>query len=211
MKFDLSSIPTNATVTSASLQMYAFWKNGTNGFPFSIYKISKAWNENYTTWTAYDQGSNWNNGGGDYGTKVASFSSPGGYDVPKWDNFDMKNAVQGAVANPSTNHGWIFVDDGNDGHGYYTSQYTNATQRPKLTVTYSTPVETRHRLHEKADNTGMLAAAVRALRQSCRGNRRALRIFPSAGRTAGWSWRGGCLARHPVRSTNCHRESISRG
>ena len=73
----------------------------------------------------------------------------------------MKNAVQSAVANPSTNYGWIFVDDGNDGHGYYTSQYTNATQRPKLTVTYSTPVETRYRLPVTADNAGMFAAAVR--------------------------------------------------
>jgi len=81
---------------------------------------------------------NWLTAGGEYGTRAATLNAPSGYNTNVWDAYTVTSAVQDFVANPSQNHGLLFVcTDGSDGHGYYTSDYSDVSKRPKLTVTYT--------------------------------------------------------------------------
>lgn len=174
------------------MDLYAFWKNGTNGFTIEAYRISHAWNEQYTDQDYYDNGIRWTRAGGDYGAKVATFNSPSGYDVPKTDRYTMTTAVQNAVSNPASNFGWLLIDvAGSDGHGYYTSQYGTQSQRPKLTVTYTAPTSVAVR---GVVTSGAKVNVVSGVRpaiswKSCASV--AALVYDGAGRRAGsWQLRG---------------------
>lgn len=52
--------------------------------------------------------------------------------------FDVTDAVQGWV-NGEANHGWVFINTGGNGWDFYTSEFENVAQRPKLVVEYTTP------------------------------------------------------------------------
>ncbi len=72
IKFDLSSIPTNCTVTSASINFYV--TNATVNPPFDIIEMKQSWVEGYkagaapdagggATWNAYNGTTSWNTAG----------------------------------------------------------------------------------------------------------------------------------------------------
>ncbi len=50
--------------------------------------------------------------------------------------FDVTDSVQTWV-NGEDNHGWVFINTGGDGWDFYTSQFDNVAQRPKLVIEYT--------------------------------------------------------------------------
>lgn len=50
--------------------------------------------------------------------------------------FDVTDSVQ-AWVNGEANHGWVFINTGGNGWDFYTSEFDNPTQRPKLLVEYT--------------------------------------------------------------------------
>lgn len=50
--------------------------------------------------------------------------------------FDVTDTVQ-AWAKGQKNHGWVFLNTGPNGWDFYSSEYEQLAERPKLTVTYS--------------------------------------------------------------------------
>jgi hypothetical protein len=52
--------------------------------------------------------------------------------------FDVTDAVQGWV-NGEPNHGWVFINTGGNGWDFYTSEFDNPSQRPKLSVELTDP------------------------------------------------------------------------
>lgn len=52
--------------------------------------------------------------------------------------FDVTDTVQ-AWANGEANHGWAFLNTGGDGWDFYTSEFDNVAQRPKLVVEFTPP------------------------------------------------------------------------
>jgi hypothetical protein len=62
--------------------------------------------------------------------KIAASSS----EIP----FEVTDTVQ-AWANGTPNHGWVFINTGTNGWDFYTSEYEELTQRPKLIVEFTPP------------------------------------------------------------------------
>ncbi len=53
--------------------------------------------------------------------------------------FDVTDTVQTWVSGEA-NHGWVFINTGGNGWDFYTSEFENQSQRPKLVVELSDPL-----------------------------------------------------------------------
>jgi hypothetical protein len=51
-------------------------------------------------------------------------------------SFDVTDTVQ-AWANGAANHGWVFINTGGNGWDFYTSEFEDVKQRPKLVVEFT--------------------------------------------------------------------------
>lgn len=163
-RFDLSSIPAGATLTSASVTYHVNLQVG-EGFPMTLHKLTADWGEagsnagsskdgvganaqnNDATWAHrfYHPTTpvNWTTPGGDY-TPAASathnvtnfLSEP----ANTWSGGNLLADVQGWLAAPATNFGWILIGDESMA---YTAQRlisrenASTSMRPRLDVTYT--------------------------------------------------------------------------
>jgi hypothetical protein len=50
--------------------------------------------------------------------------------------FDVTDTMQ-AWVNGEDNHGWVFINTGGNGWDFYSSEFMNPSQRPKLVVEYA--------------------------------------------------------------------------
>ena len=142
MKWDIASIPAGSTITAASVTI-----NVTNisGNTYQVYKMHRPWIETGATWTQYASGLNWQVAGASgtsdrgatalgsmtastTGLKTFTFNASGVAIVQEWLN------------TPSSNNGIIVQNYANaDGLDWDSSEIGTATNRPKLTVTYTPP------------------------------------------------------------------------
>lgn len=53
-------------------------------------------------------------------------------------SFDVTDTVQ-AWVNGAANHGWVFINTGGNGWDFYTSEFDDVKQRPKLVVEFTPP------------------------------------------------------------------------
>ncbi len=130
LKFDLSSIPKNATIISAELKLYYYkWKdNNPAGRELNVYRIESDWNEESVTW---------NNKPSYASTKTSSAIIPS--EEGAWMSWDVKKDVE-KILNDGTNYGWIIKDDNTWGstdipYAFFYSK-ENAENRPHLIITY---------------------------------------------------------------------------
>lgn len=148
IRWNLASIPTNATVTAASLR---FFCNNT-GNSATIVEMLRDWDEGNggtgsgADWFDYNApGADWgvagaNGIGSDRGSlTLASLSgaSTGFHDAPL--NSNGVNVVQGWVTNPGTNNGFGLYPTGNDETRWRSRNHGTVSQRPQITITYQTP------------------------------------------------------------------------
>jgi len=164
MRYDLSVIPSSATIQDANLQLYQFeW--GTT--PDIAYRLTAHKVINYnpvfsdangyyysgsSSWTAvnYD-GTYYSNDLGylccNENTPIAMNDIEGVVDTIYSDKtegyktWDITSMVQDWVSNPSENYGLLIVSEDNtfenEHRSFYSSEYSDAAMRPKLVVTYS--------------------------------------------------------------------------
>ena len=104
VQFDLTSIPTSATIVSASLSLYSHnsSSNGTHSTSSGsnqteIKRITSSWNENTVTWGNQPTTTNVNQV-----ILPASTSS-----IQHYLNINVRNLVQDMVNNPTTSHGFL--------------------------------------------------------------------------------------------------------
>ena len=120
--FDLSSIPQEALVNTAYLNIYRY--DGTTGSSLEceIFRVTEPWNETtLVNSIAYDDT-------GSYDQIVVTGNG--------WYEFDVKNLVQEWVQGSYPNYGVVFFGTG--GAGLYQSFYSReaAAQNPYLAVEY---------------------------------------------------------------------------
>lgn len=139
--FDLSLIPSDATIDSATLHLFM------SGVPFApearthnVHRITTDWTETGVTWNSRDGTTNWGTAGGDYEpTPIDSALTGTTADV--WLEWDVKTDVQ-AFVDDTSNYGWLIKDTSEDDGGcgrflYRSREYTDTTKRPYLEVTYT--------------------------------------------------------------------------
>jgi len=147
VRFDFSSLPADAIIQSARLELYADSSYGTLESPLAIsaYDVRRDWQELQATWNEAAAGQSWGTPGADdtltdrsgVSVATATVAALGG-----WYLWDITNAVQGWVADSGANHGLLFMGagSGNSEIRFFSRSYSvDETLRPKLTVVFEEP------------------------------------------------------------------------
>lgn len=149
IKFDLSSIPANATINSATLSLWTTADLSDNARTFRIYRTLRNWVESQATWNIFSTGNNWGTAGGfnasdseqtDIGSRAFTASEANG--EKQWTL--TASAIQEMVAGTFANNGFIVKADteNNDMYQFATSDNATAGNRPKLVIDYSEATNT---------------------------------------------------------------------
>jgi hypothetical protein len=144
VKWDVSSIATNATVHSASITFY-FLNGAVAPEVYEVYEVLRPWVESEVTWNRPAVGATWGTNGAqaasDHGSEVLG-TVEGATGAFLTINLGPSGIamVQRWVNTPGANNGIIIQDySATDWTSVASSEYSSATKRPKLTVTYSSP------------------------------------------------------------------------
>ncbi|WP_321418672.1 disaggregatase related repeat-containing protein [uncultured Methanomethylovorans sp.] len=151
MMFDLSSYKTTDTISKATLSLYWHYPAGktrTSGTIVEVYRPFE-WNPKYVTWNSRASGTSWIIAGGSWYDKnaisqgtapYASVTFPAGT-VPgnKYYDFDVTQLVKEYVTGKYKNTGFFLKAKTESGNyiAFYSSEYSNAGMKPKLTITSS--------------------------------------------------------------------------
>jgi hypothetical protein len=140
MRWDLSAIPTSATLVSASLTFYV---EDPSSSSYELYALKRNFDESSVTWSNASTSTSWQvagaNGSNDRettmigaitgsstGTKTIALNAAGLAKVQAW------------IANPAVNYGLILLDyTPSNGLDLSSSESTTASRRPLLSVTYN--------------------------------------------------------------------------
>ena len=145
IKFDLSSIPANATITSATLSLWTSADLSSNDRVIRVYRLKVPFNETQVTWSRAISGASWQTAGAS-GSNDRESTDIGFVTIL---NNEAPNVEKQIVLTPSriqelvngtlVNNGFIIVADTeqNDRFDYSTSDTGIATQRPKLVIQYA--------------------------------------------------------------------------
>lgn len=144
LAFDLSSIPTNATIVDAKLSLYndpnnnTFLTNGAHSTSSRsnasfLSRVVGAWSDSTLTWSnqpAYD-------------TTNQAILAQSRSDNQDYLNINVDSMVQYMVANPSQNHGFVLRLQTEINYAaliFGASDNIDSTIRPKLEITYMSTV-----------------------------------------------------------------------
>lgn len=163
-RFNLSGIPANSTLTSVSVSYNVNLQVG-EGFPMKLHRLTADWGEgasnagsskdgaganaqtNDATWAHrfYHPTTpvSWSTQGGDYiATASATHNITNFLSEPlnTWSGGTLLADVQGWLAAPATNFGWILIGDESQAYSaqrFVSRENSSATLRPTLNVSYS--------------------------------------------------------------------------
>jgi len=130
LRFDLSAIPANATITSATLYLYE--KDNKNGVIAYIYRVTSSWTELTASWN-----SPWGTAGGDF-----NLTSYGSFLAEQKDcmaSLNLKNLVQDWVNQKYPNYGLMLYMTGSNHKFTFVSKEEpgNLEERPRLSISYT--------------------------------------------------------------------------
>uniref|UniRef100_A0A6M3XD09 LTD domain-containing protein n=1 Tax=viral metagenome TaxID=1070528 RepID=A0A6M3XD09_9ZZZZ len=136
-QFDLSSIPSGATISSATLVLTKVNRTA-DAMAAGFYKVTRNWVEAQVTYSSASTGVSWTAPGGDIETAPEySVSVPVGDGT--W-TVDVTNLVRGWVASPGTNYGAVIKRD--SGSGITNLRSREHASAPRLSVTWIPPIAT---------------------------------------------------------------------
>ncbi len=141
IKWDLSSVSSDATVVSANLTFDVL--DGTTA-TYELYEAKRPWAEMTATWNQYAAGANWQLAGAqgslDRGNVVLGTLTGTALGLVTFDlNAAGVAVVQSWIENPSSNHGFVIQDYAStlaDPMSLRSREESTPTKRPKLTINY---------------------------------------------------------------------------
>ncbi len=159
--FDIQSIPSGSTITGVTLTLHAAQFHALS-IPFVLHRLTKNWGEgtsstfqgpngsattNDATWihTFYNT-QFWTTPGGDFTATASATQNVAGAGFYTWGSTaGIVSDVQQWLDTPATNFGWILIggeDSLQTAKRFDSRENSTETNRPKLTVTYTTPPAT---------------------------------------------------------------------
>ncbi|MEM8499782.1 MAG: DNRLRE domain-containing protein [Pseudomonadota bacterium] len=143
-QFDLSGIPANATITSATLLMNATTHTGGNTVAVNVHTVNTDWDEGLQTsgsdaanWIQARGGTGWTSSGGDYDATAVASATLIGAGVHSWDlTATVADWVNGSLQNEG-----VIIGSPQTGTDVFTfhSAEGSATLGPRLELRYSVP------------------------------------------------------------------------
>lgn len=126
VKFDLTSIPSNATVNSATLRLYLSGSTGATPYDIKLWRYLGNWSETTVTWS---------NQPGSTGTGiVTSVDASSGYKT-----WTVKDVVKNWVNGTYGNYGLLVSYNGTTAFEKAFSSRENGSNKPELVVDYTVP------------------------------------------------------------------------
>jgi len=146
IKFNLTTIPVTATVTSATLYLTISAADTTSDdVAVELYPLLRNWVEGEVTWNIFSTGNNWTTAGAENvgtdrsGTSVGNFNVPNDSGVGTVFTITLSTGhVQDWVSGAVANYGWLIR--GSSGANSITmasSDNATTSYRPKLVIEYS--------------------------------------------------------------------------
>ncbi len=143
LQFDLSSIPANAIVTSAKLELYV--TSDRSGVTVNVHRLTGDWqegtgqDESGADWDHHDDPNAWATPGGDFDPTISGSLVPDTENV--WIETDVTSMVYDWVDGSHANDGLALDPIGASGDFKFGSRDKNGKE-PRLDVTYTTPPDT---------------------------------------------------------------------
>ncbi|MFI7576539.1 DNRLRE domain-containing protein [Micromonospora sp. NPDC049497] len=145
LRFDTSSIPSNARLLSSSLNL---WSSGSifdtsQHSNYNVHALTKPFDPATVTWQKADSTTTWTSGGDYNPTVVAYLGNFGQDDPPQWRRWTVKDAVQSWINGTATNNGFLIKHSDEGGRlkentSFLATEGTDA-MRPQLQVVYTVP------------------------------------------------------------------------
>ncbi len=137
LQFDLSTVPSSATVTSAKLELYVTRKKV--GVTVNVHRLTKSWSEGTgvdtagADWGYSDEPTSWTNSGGDFDATASGslVTSTTGVYV----DADVTALVQAWVDGTFANHGFLVDATGGNGEIKFHSREAVGFE-PRLVIVY---------------------------------------------------------------------------
>ena len=157
MWFNLSEYTSDSQVSNAVLSLYWYYPAGKTrpeDTVIEIYRPASAWKPNDVSWNKREKGIAWKNAGGDWYDKngVLQGNAPyatltfKGSTLPnnKYYELNVTDLVNEYISGEYENTGFLIKAraESNNYIAFYSSDWTNENQKPKLTVTKKVPVVT---------------------------------------------------------------------
>lgn len=146
VEFDLSSIPVDAVIVSADLELTA--RISYTGVDVGVYRITAPWLEDQATWNIASTGNPWSSAGGDYQSGAVTVVNPGSVTDGSLVVFDVTSLVQSWVDGSVSNYGFLLklTDEAasapDRGLPSHSSGASTSGYRPALVVDYVVPSST---------------------------------------------------------------------
>ena len=142
LSFDLSTIPVGASITSAILELYL--ETNATGTDVPVHRVTRSWvegtgdgaaSDDGATWSTYDGVNPWATAGGDYDATPAATTALGPSGFYTW---DLTSLVSDWTGGAVPKEGLLLRGIGTTGQGprFTSSNSTNATRHPELTVVW---------------------------------------------------------------------------
>lgn len=142
VQFDLSTIPSYASVVSAFLYLTITVDRSTTARTFRVYRMKQAWTEAGVTWNRYDGVNNWPGGAGGFGASDCENTDCGTCAYGAADSGEKTytltpGLIQELISGAFTNNGFMVKADTENSDCYqHSSSGGVAASRPKLVINY---------------------------------------------------------------------------
>ena len=145
MRYDLSSIPASANITSATLTLYTTYRSNAGTMSATAHRMLRSWVDSQATWRVAMTNTSWEAPGCNGTIKDRTTQTYGSIFLDAVNvsyQIDVGDLVRHWVAHPDENYGTILkgaAQGSSVEYRFASAQYYDITKRPLLRVTYAVP------------------------------------------------------------------------